>query len=215
MASMTDLELIQSIEKMFSDEIHRQLEDLEGLTEREFVRRLSKRERGNKKTRESPPYYSEPVKYADVRSFCCNDVDKQHILEMIHEIKSIPAFTALSKSDIIKVLIFSYYALRYDENIVPTGISGGFLERILQNKELSTELFLTLTTKDLMVDGINISSEFRKQLFGIKRSTRRHAPKSRKRSASELSREPKRSAKHRSSFDMNELTHRMSRLRLS
>ena len=153
---------LKGSEKLFTAEIDRQLDRLHPS---QTVSRLSKRQRGNKKTESSPEYYSSPVHYESHIQICCNEADRDHIVEMVRRIKRIPEYHSLSYTDIIKVLIFSYYALRYDEHIVPVYISLEFLEKKLENLKLGTQLLFDLTINDVMDHGVNLSSEFRKHLF--------------------------------------------------
>ena len=100
---------------------------------------------------------------------------------MKNYIKQVPEFEILTTRDIFFVLIFTYYALNYNDlfNWLYTGYFDNFDSR-LTNPELGKKLFYDITTNDIMLDNKNLSSMIRRQIFGMisedeRKKLRKHA----------------------------------------
>jgi hypothetical protein len=115
-------------------------------------------------------------------NLCCDDHDEENMINMANTIIQIPEFSGLSLSDIFIVLIFIYYSLRFNEQ-TEDWLNTEFLINNLQNKELGNQLYLQITTGDIMFNGVNLSSSIRRyimELNGGKKSKNRKNKKSRK-----------------------------------
>ena len=99
-------------------------------------------------------------------NFCCDKDDEKNIIEITTHIKQTPDFSILSERDIFIVLIFIYYSLRFNEQ-TEDWLDINFLDSNLQNKELGNQLYLQITTGDIMVNGENLSSAIRRYIMEL------------------------------------------------
>jgi len=99
-------------------------------------------------------------------NFCCDEDDEKNIIAITNHIKQTPEFSILSERDIFIVLIFIYYSLRFNEQ-TEDWLDIKFLENNLQNKELGNQLYLQITTGDIMINGTNLSSAIRRYIMEL------------------------------------------------
>jgi hypothetical protein len=116
-------------------------------------------------------------------NICCDDKDERDIHKMYGLLVN-SEFADLSIRNIYIVLIYIYYSLRFNEQ-TEDWLSLEFLNSITTDFERSKQLYLAITTGDIMVNGVNISSKIRKTVLemdgGIKKHTRRKHKKRLKR----------------------------------
>lgn len=94
-------------------------------------------------------------------NICCDDNDHKSIKTMATNIKRVPKFMNLSDRDICIVLIFLFYSLRLNEQ-TRDWLKTGFMKQNLAEKKLGYELFIEISTQDIILDGQNFSSAIRR-----------------------------------------------------
>jgi hypothetical protein len=101
-------------------------------------------------------------------NLCCDDNDVVDIKNMANHINNVPDYKDLSKKDIFIVLIYTYYALRLNEQSTDW-LHYIFLEQILFDTNLGLHLYHGITTGDIMVDGLNLSSTIRRHIMEMQK----------------------------------------------
>jgi hypothetical protein len=121
-------------------------------------------------------YYPEWLK--GTFNICCDETERRDIIQTADIIKSIPEFSILSFSDIYLVLIFVYYSLNLNEQSTDW-LTIQFLSNNAEDEELCKELYLKITTGDIMINGSNLSSKLRRKIMGMPggRKTKRNRRK--------------------------------------
>ena len=127
-------------------------------------------------------YYPEWLK--GTFNICCDETEQRDIIQTGDIIKSIPEFSILSFSDIYLVLIFLHYSLNLNEQSTDW-LTMQFLSDNAEDPELCQDLYLKITTGDIMINGSNLSSELRRKIMGMPmpggRKTKRNRRKRNKR----------------------------------
>ena len=99
-------------------------------------------------------------------TYCCSEHDKLNIFIMSNFIKQLSDFSGLSDRDIFIIVIFIFYSLRYSEQNEDL-LNVNFLESNLETKNLGIRLFNEITTGDITLNGINVSSTIRRYIMGF------------------------------------------------
>ena len=100
-------------------------------------------------------------------NICCDNKDEAFINECVSHIQPLEKYSELSYIDTVFVLIFIFYALRYNEQ-TEDWLNTNFLTLNLTNRKLGYNLFMDITIGNLLDDnGENISSIIRKHIMGI------------------------------------------------
>ena len=97
-------------------------------------------------------------------NFCCDEETERDISYMTNIIKQIPEFSALSYRDIYFVLIYTYYSLRFNEQ-TEEWLKMKFFKRNAVNFELSKNLYLSIVSGDVIINGINFYSALRRHIL--------------------------------------------------
>ena len=117
-------------------------------------------------------------------NICCDDKDERDIHKMYGLLVN-SEFSDLSIKNIYIVLIYVYYSLRYNEQtedwLTLEFLNSNTRDFETNDFERSKQLYLAITTGDIMVNGVNISSQIRKTVMemsgGRKKHTRRNHKK--------------------------------------
>ena len=117
-------------------------------------------------------HQNNPAKYSTYINFCCNEEDEKSIILMGNIIEQLPKYSKLGLHDIYLVLVFIYYALRLTEDY--DTLTQQFIVNNAINKSLAIDLYMDITTQDIMFNGSNISSEFRRHILGVMGGKRRN-----------------------------------------
>ena len=108
-------------------------------------------------------------------NICCDDKD-EHDIHKMYNLLAKTEFSDLSIRNIYMVLIYTYYSLRFNEQ-TEDWLTLDFMKQISTDFERSVQLYIAITTGDIMVNGVNISSQIRKTVMemdgGRKKHTRR------------------------------------------
>jgi hypothetical protein len=100
---------------------------------------------------------------------CCSEEEATEIINLGDRIHQTPPYNNLSYYDMYLTLILIYYSLLGEQT--EDFLNTRFLNRYAYNKELVKDLYLKLTTGDIMEpNGINLSSLVRRSFFGMRQS---------------------------------------------
>jgi hypothetical protein len=108
---------------------------------------------------------------------CCDDEMRNKLIMAGDRIIRIPAYRSIEHQDLYLTLIFTFYAMLGEQ--IDDIYDTMFLKRNAKNPALVEQLFIDLTTKDMLeADGTNLSSFVRKMLLGLHGGKRRRKRKS-------------------------------------
>jgi hypothetical protein len=111
-------------------------------------------------------FKNEVLNYLPENNICCSETDEQDIIQISNYLKDIPKYSSLHDKDKFIVFIFAFYSLVYGEQTTDY-LNTRFLRRHLYDYVLGKELYIEITTGDLVYDGQNLSSKFRRHIFGM------------------------------------------------
>ena len=114
-------------------------------------------------------FKNEILNYLPENNICCSETDEQDIIQISNYLENIPKYSSLNDKDKYIVFIFAFYSLVYGEQTTDY-LNTRFLRRHLYDYNLGKELYIEITTGDLQYDGQNLSSKFRRHLFGMGKS---------------------------------------------
>ena len=97
-------------------------------------------------------------------NICCEQNEENHMVFLAHTIKGLDEYKSMSYRDIIVVLIYLYYSLRFNEQS-DDWLRQDFLDKTLIDKALGTHLFQQIMGGDIW---INLSSAIRRYILGMK-----------------------------------------------
>jgi hypothetical protein len=106
-------------------------------------------------------------------NICCSPEEREFLFNMAIHLKSV--FPFISSKDICIAIIFTYYGLvlgEQTEDYLKTNSYNGYAD----NSENVTNLYIEITTGDIMLNGQNLSSAIRRHMLGLrggKRKSRR------------------------------------------
>ena len=124
-------------------------------------------------------------------NICCSKLEEIQIIAISDHLKNVPKYSTLSDRDKMVVLIFALYSLVHGEQTTDY-LTTKFLRENLTNKELGKELYREITIGDLVYDGQNLSSLFRRHFFGM---TGKGNSRRKNKSKSKKTKKPKQSRK--------------------
>ena len=101
-------------------------------------------------------------------NICCDNNDEKDIIKMGNIIKKQSEYNFLSFRDIIFVLIYTYYSLRYNEQTENWLNLTFFDKNILTNIPLAKKLYFDITTGDILINNRNLSSYIRLHVMEMK-----------------------------------------------
>ena len=113
-------------------------------------------------------------------NICCSPEEREFLFNMAMHLKIV--FPFISSKDICIAIIFTYYGLvlgEQTEDYLKTNSYNGYAD----NSENVTNLYIEITTGDIMLNGQNLSSAIRRHLFrlrGGKRKSRKRSMKDKK-----------------------------------
>ena len=103
-------------------------------------------------------------------NFFCSPEEKRLLLNLSQKLKSAlsnyPKYTDITDKDICIAVIFTYYSLNLGEqttDVLDTKSYEGYSD----DKSITTDLWINITTGDLMDGENNISREIRRSMFGM------------------------------------------------
>jgi hypothetical protein len=103
-------------------------------------------------------------------NICCSPEEITLLLELSQKLKSAlsnyPKYRDITDKDICIAIIYTYYSLNLGEQTTDL-LDTKIYERFADNKRLVTELWMDITTGDLMDGENNISSKIRRSMFGM------------------------------------------------
>lgn len=97
-------------------------------------------------------------------NICCSERERKMLIKMVERLKRI--YPLLSIKDICIAIIFSYYGLVLGEQ-TEDYLNTHTYKDYADNKDDVTNLFLSITTGNIMVNGKNLSSEIRREMLGF------------------------------------------------
>jgi hypothetical protein len=119
-------------------------------------------------------------------NICCDETEQRDIIEIGDTIKTIPQFSSLSFRNIYLVLIYVYYSLNlneqstdwlnmkflsdnveYDEDEDEDEDDEDYEDEDNKNVKLCKKLYYAITTGDIMINDINLSSRLRRKIMGM------------------------------------------------
>ena len=99
-------------------------------------------------------------------NICCEPNERTDIIRMGEIIKRMPEFASLTFREVYIVLVFTYYALRLNEQ-TKDWLPLKFLQEKLLNNQLALKLFIDIAIGDIMINGVNFSSPVRRHIIGM------------------------------------------------
>ena len=123
--------------------------------------------------------YQIPASIAQNLNICCDENDETDIIKIGDIIKTIPEFSTLSFREIYIVLVFTYYALRLNEQN-KDWLRLKFLQEKLLNNKLALKLFIDITIGKIMINGKDFSSDVRRYVLGMRKRGGRKRNKSKR-----------------------------------